>query len=147
MLDDPFQVVINDLVEKNEPLCELNHDVHNESCVPIHEPTMIIADKQPELSPGEIRRLRGLYMTVRLPRVAGCGHRYQAERQPRHRNCPFCWMTFFQNHGELVQTTDELHNTEGGVAMIIQLQGSKFLKQFRRFMSTIAHSQKEVANA
>lgn len=139
-------------VEKQEPLCELpDHDIHNEQCgrtpapegVLIHEPTRIIADEdKPKLTKAEIKRLRRQFVTVNLPRVASCGHRYRADRQPRHRNCEECWMAWLNAHGELVQTTDELHNTEGGVAMIIQLQGTKFLKMFRRFMSTVAGMKK-----
>jgi hypothetical protein len=106
--------------------------------IPIHEPTTIIADPQPQLTPSEIRKLRRQFVTVTHPRVEACGHRLDLSRQPRMRNCQSCWLTWLNNHGELVQTADELHNTEGGVDMLISLQGVKFLKWFRRFMAGVA---------
>lgn len=70
-----------------------------------------------------------------------CGHKLVAGQPPRHRNCQACWFTFFQVHGELTQAVDEAYNangTEVGKALITQLRGVKFLKQFLRFMSTVA---------
>lgn len=146
------EVVMGEYADKvfnTEPLIEVGHGPIGETSglIPIHEPTMIIADDKPKLSNSEIRKLRRKFMTVIHPRVEACGHKYVAERQPRHRNCPHCWFAWFQNHGELVQTTDELHNTDGGIQMIMDLQGSKFLKMFRRFMSTIAHLKAQEAGA
>jgi hypothetical protein len=120
-------------------LVETELDADSPAPIPINEPTTIIDDKKPPLTQTEIRKLRRQFITVVHPRVAACGHKHVADKQPRHRNCPHCWFAWFQNHGELVQTTDELHSTEGGIAMILQLQGAKFLRRFRQFMSTIAH--------
>ena len=129
------------LISKNEPL-----DDETPAPIPTNEPTRIIADEQPKLSNTEIRRLRGLYMTVRHPHVAACGHKYVADKQPRH-NCEDCWFAWMNSHGELVQTTDELFQTTGGVELIKQLRGSKFLKMFLRFMSTVANLKaQEAAN-
>jgi hypothetical protein len=117
--------------------------------IPINEPTTIIADEKPKLTRSEIKKLRRQFVTVIHPRVAGCMHRYTPDRQPRHRNCEHCWFAFFQNHGNLVQTTDELHSTEGGIQMIVDLQGIKFLRRFRQFMATVAQwkAAQEQANA
>ena len=151
---DPIQVdspVMGEWAEKfsrEEPLCEANEcdcDGHEHTAVSITEPTTIIADERPKLTDTEIRRLRRQFITVIYPRVAACGHKYIAEEQPR-KNCPDCWFTFFQNHGELVQTTDELFNTDGGLELIKTLRGGKFLKMFLRFMSTIAHIKKNEEN-
>lgn len=153
---DPIQVdipVMGEWAEKfsrEEPLCEANEcdcDGHEHTTMSIAEPTTIIADEKPKLTDTEIRRLRRQFITVVYPRVAACGHKYVADKQPRHRNCADCWFAWLNAHGELVQTTDELHNTEGGIGMILQIQGAKFLKMFRRFMSTIAHMKaQEAAN-
>lgn len=70
-----------------------------------------------------------------------CGHKLVAGQPPRHRNCQACWFTFFQVHGELTQAVDEAYNangTEVGKALITQLRGVKFFKNFLRFMSTVA---------
>lgn len=132
------------LISKNEPLVD-----ESPTSIPINEPTTIIADEKPPLTRSEIKKLRRQFITVVNQRVQACGHKYDPTRQPRHRNCENCWMAWLNNHGELIQTTDELFQTEGGIEMILQLQGVKFLKMFKRFMSTIAKlkAQEENTNA
>lgn len=83
------------------------------------------------------RRLRKMYVTVKLPRVNPCGHRLDLSTQPRMRNCQPCWFAWFQNHGEVVQQLDEMH-TEGLDHVIVALQGKKFYHRWRQFMATIA---------
>lgn len=94
---------------------------------------------------GELRLLRKQFITMQHSKVAGCGHKYDPERQPRHRNCDFCWLAFFQNHGEIVQTTDEIFQTRGK-HLIIELQGKVFFNNFLKFMSTV-NKIKEEQNA
>jgi hypothetical protein len=76
--------------------------------------------------------------------VAVCGHKYNHNRQPRHRNCEQCWYAFFVNHGELVQTTDEVYQKYGADA-ITTFHGKTYLDNFLAFMSTLAHFQADQA--
>ena len=76
-----------------------------------------------------------------------CGHKLVAGQPPRHRNCEACWFTFFQVHGELTQAVDEAYNSQGtevGRELIKQLRGVKFLKNFLKFMSTVATMKAQV---
>lgn len=71
-----------------------------------------------------------------------CGHKLVADQNgPRHRNCDACWFTYFQVFGEMTQAVDEAYNSKGtdvGREIIKQLRGVKFLRNFLRFMSTVA---------
>jgi hypothetical protein len=93
--------------------------------------------QQPELTPGEIKKLRKKYITVQHPKVVVCQHRLDLNKQPVHRNCQSCWFAWFQNHGEIVQQLDEMFVADGE-QLIIQLQGKKFYHRWRQFMATIA---------
>lgn len=93
--------------------------------------------EQPPLTEGEIKKLRKQYITVQHPKVIGCGHRLDLNRQPTHRNCQTCWFAWFQNHGEIVQQLDEMYVADGE-KLIIQLQGKKFYHRWRQFMATVA---------
>lgn len=103
--------------------------------------TVTEPEPQQEITLKQIKEYRRLYFTVRRPIVRGCGHKLDPENQP-NRNCEFCWFAFFKNHGELVQTTDEMFQAYGG-QVVIQLRGEKYLKNFLKFMSTLAQWQKE----
>ena len=106
-------------------------------------PEEIPLERKPDPpSSGEMKILRKQYVTVKLPRVIACQHRLDLGRQPRMRNCESCIFAFFQNHGEMVQQLDEMH-TSGKDSLIIQLQGKKFYRNWRRFMSTIAQFKQE----
>lgn len=96
--------------------------------------------KQP--TEGEMKKLRKQYVTIQNPKVIACGHGLSLGTQPTHRNCESCWFAFFQNHGELVQQLDEMHTT-GQDKVIVDLQGSKFYSQWRKFMSTVANWKQE----
>ena len=98
--------------------------------------------EQPKLpTPAEMRKLRKQFVTVQYGKIPSCGHSYNPEGYPRHKNCDSCWFVFFQNHGELVQQCDEMFQADGG-AMIEQVQGKKFLHRWRQFMATVAQWQK-----
>lgn len=83
----------------------------------------------------ELGRLRRQYFTRELPTVTGCGHKADPMREPKN-NCQYCWFTFFNNHGELVQAVDELWRKEPGI--LVGLKGNKFAKNFLKFMATLA---------
>ena len=99
----------------------------------------------PEQLRAMIRRWNKENVTVRLPRVlgaAGCGHRLDLSQHPRHSNCESCWFAWFNNHGEIVQQLDEMH-TNNNDAMIVELQGVKFLHRWLQFMATVAQWKKQ----
>jgi hypothetical protein len=97
--------------------------------------------KQP--TEGEMKKLRKQYVTMQNPKVVACGHSLDLSKQPRHRGCESCWFAFFNEHGEMVRQLDEMH-TSGNDAIIVALQGSKFLHRWKQFMATIAQwKQKE----
>ena len=98
-------------------------------------------NKKVTITPGEAKRLRKQFVTVHHPRVVHCQHRLDLNTQPRQRNCEHCWFAWFQNHGEVVQQLDEMFVADGG-ALIVQLQGKKFLHRWRQFMATIASWEK-----
>jgi hypothetical protein len=106
-------------------------------------PGITIDHDKKKITLGDIKKLNKLYTTVQHPRVKACMHRLDLSRQPRHRNCETCWFAFFQNHGEVVQQLDEMHNL-GKTDEIIMLQGIKFYKMWRRFMATVAQWQQVV---
>lgn len=93
------------------------------------------AEQQP--LPIDIRKARKQYVTIHRPRVTPCDHKLDLSRKPVHINCPSCVFAWFQNHGEICQQLDEMYNLHGPDS-IIQLQGIKFYKQWRKFMSTVA---------
>jgi len=69
--------------------------------------------------------------------VPMCGHKFIAQREPRHSNCEACWFAFFNVHGEFTQAVEDAH-AKGGDDMIIALKGRKFLQRFLRFMGSVA---------
>jgi hypothetical protein len=75
--------------------------------------------------------------TLKLQRVPMCGHKFTPGQEPRHRNCESCWFTFFQVHGELTQSLDEVF-AKYGESGLRHLKPAKYVKNFLRFMSTIA---------
>ncbi len=98
-------------------------------------------EQHPKPKPIDIRRARKQYVTVQHPRVIPCGHKLDLSRKPIHINCPSCVFAWFQNHGEICQQLDEMYNVHGPDS-IIQLQGIKFYKQWRKFMATVAQWKK-----
>jgi hypothetical protein len=90
----------------------------------------------------QIGAIRKQYVTIQHPRVRTCNHRLDLNAQPRHRNCQYCWFAWFNGHGEVVQQLDEMH-TSGTDALIISLQGVKFLHRWLQFMATVARFKAE----
>jgi hypothetical protein len=93
------------------------------------------SEAQPDYSERAI--IRRYEKPLTLTRVPDCGHKFVPEQEPRHRNCESCWFTFFQVHGELTKTADELFQAHGP-EIIAQLRGKKFTKHFLRFMGALA---------
>ena len=103
----------------------------------------VILDRAaPQLSTGELKKLRKTYVTIQHPRVVTCGHKLDLSRFPRHRNCQSCLFSWFNSHGEICQQLDEMFVADGS-KLIVQLQGTKFLHRWRQFMSTIASMKEE----
>ena len=75
-------------------------------------------------------------------KILPCGHQLVADHNgPRHTNCDQCWFAYFQVFGEVTQAVDEAYNAQGkevGEELIKQLRGVKFLKNFLKFMATVA---------
>lgn len=86
----------------------------------------------------QYKNLLRLYFTVRRSTVEACGHKIDTDHQP-YGNCQMCWFAWFNCHGELVKAIDELLHKAGGESLILGFHGHKFLRNYRRFMSTIAH--------
>lgn len=102
-----------------------------------------LVPEQKKLTPTEIKALYRMYFTVRHQNVEVCGHQFDfAAEQPRHANCETCWFTFFQVHGELTQTADEIFQKEGQ-QVLVAMKGKKFVKMFLKFMATVAQMVKE----
>lgn len=85
----------------------------------------------------DIKKFNKIYVTVQHPRVKECGHRFDEFHEPRH-NCEFCWFAFFNTHGDLVKTVDEIFHKENGIHVLTALKGKKFVRNFTKFMSTVA---------
>jgi hypothetical protein len=100
-------------------------------------------DEEVEITRSEFKEDRRLHFTVRHGSISRCGHRFIPGEEPRQRNCDVCWFTFFQVHGELTQAMDELY-AKHGKAGLLQLRGPKFVKNFLKFMSTVAQWKKEI---
>jgi hypothetical protein len=100
--------------------------------------------KQPEITPRLIRKLRARYFTVRHPLLTNCGHKLDMINQPGN-NCENCWYSFFNTHPQLVEVADQFYRTQGKGPMI-GMRGVKFVKNFCRFMATVAHFKEEEKN-
>ena len=118
---------------------ELEAEMREQSPIPISSE---FPDRMSIPTPAEMRKLRKQYVTVKYSKVIACGHSLDLSRPPRHRNCEFCIVAWFNYHGELIQQLDEMH-TAGGDELIIQMQGIKFYKSWRKFMSTVAKFAEE----
>jgi hypothetical protein len=84
------------------------------------------------------------YQTVKHMRPT-CGHRLDLHRLPKHRNCNFCWVAFWQNNGEAVKTADEMFNSDHPEALE-QIIGTKGVRKFLGFMSVIANAKTQGIN-
>ena len=97
-----------------------------------------------ELSPAEYKKMMSVYFTQKRDRVEHCGHKYHSENQPRN-NCPYCWFAYFQINGSTTQIAEECYQKEGQ-DILVRTKGEKFVKNFLRFMSTLAYMKENKIN-
>lgn len=84
----------------------------------------------------EIGQARRAYITQTYGKVVLCGHSFQPNNPPRL-NCTDCWDAFFHMHPEMTKSCAEFcANPKLGEATLEKAQGTKFVKQFRRFITT-----------
>ena len=95
----------------------------------------------PKIIPNLIRKLRGKYFTVKHVRLNDCGHLLDMINQPKN-NCEVCWFNWFNAHAQLVETRTSSTQKHGKGPMVA-MRGVKFVKNFFRFMATVAHFMKE----
>lgn len=123
----------------------LENDMHDAPPAPTDVPVVGETDhpelqnKQPTLA--EYKRAMNQYFTVRRATVNECGHKYNDMDQPRN-NCEFCWFAYLNSHGDLVKLADEVFWKDQG-KLLARLKGDKFVKMFKRFMSTVARWKEE----
>ena len=90
-------------------------------------------------------RINKLYVTVQHNKVKICGHKFHPYNDPRT-SCQHCWVTYFQNHGEVTKMCDEIFRNDGP-EVLIRLRGERFVKMFKRFMATLAKFKEEQENS
>lgn len=105
--------------------------------------TALLPDEK-KVTLSEIKKLRKQFWTVQREVVAMCGHKIVHETPPKN-NCEVCWFAWFQNHGELVQELDKCFTEEEyGDQILTSIWGSKFVKNFLAFMSTVANWKNDI---
>lgn len=87
-----------------------------------------------ELELGQKRTTKHSYL--QHPVIRGCGHKYIAGAQPRHRNCQPCWVALFRNDERLAQVLEEAVKNIG-VEGVIQIQGVKFVKHYNKYLELV----------
>jgi hypothetical protein len=93
------------------------------------------------LTQTEFKKLLRMYFTVRHGSVKGCGHKLDVNNDPRN-HCEYCWFAYFNTNGQMAQTADECFTNEGE-DVLVRIRGKKFVKYFKRFMSTLARFKRE----
>jgi hypothetical protein len=99
-----------------------------------------VEDKK--MSRREYKDAMRVMFTIRRSVVKECCHKINEERQPNN-NCKFCWFSWLNSHGELIQTADEMWHKPGGQIALVNIQGRKFVKMWLKFMSTVARLKAE----
>ena len=123
-MDDNVQVI--DTVTNNLPLPKFPYYRINQE-----------TGAYEEITRAEYKKVMRETFTVKHQRIPQCGHKFVPGHEPRHRNCEQCWFVFFQVHGELTQSVEEVFQKHGKPA-IVALRGVKFLDNFLKFMATVA---------
>lgn len=96
------------------------------------------------MTESEHRKAMGQFWTIRRDRVEKCNHIFYGEDPPKN-NCPWCWFAFFQVNGKTTQVADECFQKEGRETLT-KLKGEKFVKNFLRFMTTLAYMKENKIN-
>jgi hypothetical protein len=94
------------------------------------------APKPPQLTRKQIGQLRRQYITIVHGYVRACGHKakFNATKQPKN-NCVECWKAFFMTVVDLEAVHKLL--TEQGVKALEAKYGTKFMRNFHGFLSTM----------
>ena len=132
-MDDNVQVI--DTVTNNLPLPKFPYYRINQE-----------TGAYEEITRAEYKKVMRETFTVKHQRIPQCGHKFVPGHEPRHRNCEQCWFVFFQVHGELTQSVEEVFQKHGKPA-IVALRGVKFLDNFLKFMATVAQYKAAVEAA
>ena len=106
-----------------------------------------LTGKVNEITRSEYKEYQRKHVTRTYQTVPMCGHKFVPGEIPRHVNCEPCWFTFFQVHGELTQAVEEVYQKPNGAAIIKQLRGKKFLRNFLKFMASVAQLQETLEAA
>jgi hypothetical protein len=117
-----------------------------------HASPQIEQTSNPEETPKPVQFTRKMWkeymrvnFTVRRDIVRACGHKLSHTTDPRT-NCESCWFAYFNTNGQMTQIADECFN-EAGRDVLERSRGKNFVKQFLKFMSTVARFQREAAEA
>jgi hypothetical protein len=104
-------------------------------------PWLIGSDGKPlPINERTLRLIRGKTFTVRHIALT-CGHKMDLQNQPKT-GCETCWWEWLNNHSTLVQTAHEFYQ-QFGKERLVAMRGTKFVKYFLMFMSTVAHMIEE----
>jgi hypothetical protein len=99
-----------------------------------------------EITRAEYKKAMRETFTVKHKVIPACNHKFVPGHEPQHRNCEHCWFVFFQTHGELTQSVEELFQKHGKQP-VIALKGVKFFDNWLKFMSTVAAFKAAVETA
>jgi|ERR1035437_42691 hypothetical protein len=112
------------------------HEYHNEACgcmPPPPEPvTVTVQDADLGASkpvPQPVYKTRPTQHST----VVACGHKLETGHFPRQANCEHCWFALFETTPDGVASVHDLLLREGTQA-VIAMHGSKFTKQFGKYL-------------
>jgi hypothetical protein len=97
------------------------------------------AKPQP-LTRKQLGQLRRRYLTVVHGTVRACGHKFNSRSQPKL-NCNYCWDAYFMTAVDTAAIHDDL--MKGGKAQLVNVYGTKFTKQFGRFLTEQLTAEQE----
>lgn len=106
--------------------------------------------KRVEITRAEYKAAMRTEFTVKNNVNPMCGHRVTVGSVPSHHNCEACWFAYFQVHGEVTKLADEIfqqHGKKEAEAIITQIKGRKFFRNFLKFMSTVAKLKADIESA
>ncbi len=82
----------------------------------------------------ELGKMRRAYITETFGKVIACGHKFHP-RNPPGGNCEHCWFAFFHLHPDMTKSCAAVcADPQMGEKILEAAQGTKFVKQFRKFI-------------
>lgn len=103
------------------------------------------------------KQMMRIHFTIRRGKAQPCGHKLSSINVPNEKgensifitsdprkNCDSCWFTYFNTNGQMTNIADECFR-EAGRDVLERSRGSRFVKYFLRFMSTVARFQREAS--